>query len=76
MGVPRFGLGGGGDPRQTDGLLMVSFETAGLGGGALHLKRPGFGLSGRGRSLPLGLLQTAGGEAERVPVQTQPSPDD
>jgi len=76
MGVPRLGLGGGGDPRQIDGLLMVLFETAGLGRRALDLDPAGMGVRGGGGGPLFGRRLTARADAEGVPVKTESASDD
>jgi hypothetical protein len=76
MGVSRFGLGGGGRPRQTDILLMMAFEAVRLGDRALDLKRAGGGVRRRDLRLTLRRFETAGAEAERVPVEAQAATED
>lgn len=76
MGVPRFGLGGGGDPRQTDGLLMMLFETAGPGLRALDLEPTGLSVRRGGPDELFGRRQTTRAKAEGIPVKAEPPSDD
>lgn len=74
IGVPRFGLGGGGDPRQFDGLLMGFLKAARLTATALDFQSAGAGVGGGDLDLLLGPLQSARVEPERIPAQSQTAP--
>ena len=50
---------------------MMAFETVRLGGRPLDLKRAGGGVGSRDLRPPLRRFETAGAEAERVPVEAQ-----
>lgn len=71
MGVSRLRRRGGGRPRQTDGLLVVTFRAFGLGDRALDLETSGEGVGGGGVRPTLRRRETARAEAERIPVEAQ-----
>jgi hypothetical protein len=74
IGFPRFGLSGGGDPRQLDSLLMGFLKAARLNAGALDFQCTGAGVSGGDLGLLLRALQSARIEPERIPAQPQTAP--
>ncbi len=74
IGFPCFGLGGGGDLRQFDSLLMGVLKAARLNAGALDFQSAGAGVGGGDLGLLFDPLQSARVEPQRIPAQAQAAP--